>query len=411
MNLLQYNDWILEKQIFQLILESKIIYSKKFINMLSKMKSNRLASELLNLLSKDVPVTQNYIDVTDRKDFVSFTPDRKVQELTKDKPQTWKVVESGRYLTKSDKNNRIFEALGYDKEKFGCWAPDSGTIGLILSETVSRVSGNVYVMFQEFDVQEPRVGVVNKTALEESDSDEIQKIWTTARNPIAIGRLVRAILVASKITFTDKEIEDFTNLYKATYDFMQDVLKQFDVVKGGKIAYWYDSNHYVKGGGTLNNSCMAEVDESYFDIYVQNPQVSLVILYSDDGTISGEKYTSTKIKGRAILWDANINGKDVKFMDRIYTVQDSDVDLFKQFAEKNEWWYKTKQSMEQSDPVTNGKETISGPNIKVSLDDWDFEYYPYLDTMSYLDVEDSILSNRNIGERMLRDTGGGWDEP
>lgn len=409
MNLLQYNDYILEKKIFQLILESKIIYSNKFINILTKMKSNRLSNELLNLISKDVPVNQNYIDVTDKKDFVSFTPDRKVQELTKDKPKTWKVIESGRYLTRNDKNDRIFQALGYDKEKWGCWAPENGKIGLILSETVSRVSGNIYVMFQEFDVPEPKIGVVNKAALEESDSEEISKIWSTARNPIAIGRLARAILVAAKIQFTDKEIEEFTNLYKATYDFMQDILKQFDIVKGNKIAYWYEQEKYVRGGGTLNNSCMANVDSDYFNIYTENTQVSLVILYSDDGNISGERYVSDKIKGRAILWDAKINGNAVKFMDRIYTTQDSDVDLFKQYAEKNGWWYKTRQSMEPEDSITDGKQIISSPKITVVLDSVDFEQYPYLDTMCYLDQNDECLRNIESGERMLRDTGGGWD--
>ena len=58
-----------------------------------------------------VCVTQNYIDITDQKDAVSFTPDRRVQELTKDKPETWIITESGKYLTKSDRNDKIFEAI------------------------------------------------------------------------------------------------------------------------------------------------------------------------------------------------------------------------------------------------------------------------------------------------------------
>jgi len=410
--ILKYNQYLSEKVVYDLLLESKVVYSKKLVNLLTRMKSNKLASELLDLYSTDVDgLVQNYIDITDEKDSVSFTPDRKVQELTKDKPQTWEVTESGKYLTNSSRNDKIFERLGYDKEKYGCWAPETGTIGTILGETVSRQSGNIYIMFQEYGTTTPRIGVINKVAVEEAEDTEDFKIWSTSRNPIKIGRLVRAILTKAKVVFTDKDIEDFTNTYKATYDFAKDALKQFDIIQGKKIAYWYQKDNYVKGGGTLNNSCMADVEtDEYFDIYCYNPQVSLVILYSDDGKIDGEKYTSDKIKGRAILWDATINGKSGKFMDRVYTRFDSDVDLFKQFAEKNGWWYKKSQSMEPSESITNGSESASNPEIVVQLKDGNHDYYPYCDTMCYLDSNSDTITNRESGDRMLRDTGGGFDD-
>ena len=104
MSILKYGDYISEKVVYDLLLESKVVYSKKFINLLTRMKSNKLASQLLNLYTKDIDgVVQNYIDVTDQKDAVSFTPDRKAQELNSGRPETWKVTNSGRYLTKSDK--------------------------------------------------------------------------------------------------------------------------------------------------------------------------------------------------------------------------------------------------------------------------------------------------------------------
>ena len=408
MTILKYGDYISEKAVYELLLESKVVYSKKFINLLNKMKANKLATELLNLYSKDVDgVTQNYIDITDLKDAVSFTPDRKVQELTKDKPDTWKITNSGRYLTISDRNDKLFEALGYDKAKYGCWAPETNTIGLILSETVSRTSGKIYVMFKEYEGE--RIGVVNKEAMEPTEAED-QRIWSTSRNNIKIGRLVRAILTASKISFTDSEIEQFTNTYKATYDFAKDALKQFDIVKGDKIAYWYDEENYVSGGGSLNNSCMASVNPDYFDIYTENPQVSLVILYGDGGSIESEKYTDDRIKGRAILWDAKLDGQPVKFMDRIYTSQDADVELFKQFAEKNGWWFKKRQSMEPNEDFTDGNSSKKG-TIEVKLDDADFSEYPYCDTICYIDSDTGMASNKywDDSNRMLRDTGGSYE--
>ena len=409
MSILKYEDYISEKAVYKLLLESKVIYSKKFINLLNKMKANKLATQLLNLYSKDVDgVTQNYIDITDLKDAVSFTPDRKVQELTKDKPETWVITSSGRYLTTSDRNDKLFEALGYDKAKYGCWNPDTGAVGLILSETVSRTSGKIYVMFKEYEGE--RIGVVNKEAMEPTEAED-QRIWSTSRNNIKIGRLVRAILTASKIPFTDSEIEQFTNQYKATYDFAKDALKQFDIVQGDKIAYWYDEENYVDGGGSLNNSCMASVGSDYFDIYTQNPQVSLVILYGDGGSIESEKYTDDRIKGRAILWDAKLDGQPVKFMDRIYTSQDADVELFKQFAEKNGWWFKKRQSMEPNEDFTDGNSSKKG-KIKVNLDDTDFEYYPYCDTVCYIDTNTGIASNKwwSDSNKILRDTGGSYED-
>ena len=60
MAILKYGDYISEKAVYELLLESKVVYSKKFINLLNKMKANKLATELLNLYSKDVDgVTQN----------------------------------------------------------------------------------------------------------------------------------------------------------------------------------------------------------------------------------------------------------------------------------------------------------------------------------------------------------------
>ena len=206
------------------------------------MKSNKIASDVLNLYSKDVDgVTQNYIDITDQKDAVSFTPDRKVQELTKDKPETWVITESGRYLTKSDKNNKIFEALGYDKETYNCWAPDTGSIGIILAETVSRTSGKVYVMFKEY--QGERIGVINKDAMEPKEAED-QRIWTTSRNNIKIGRFVRALLASAKMPVTDTELEQFTNAYKATYDFAKDARKKYLLHRHSQIFQLFQASTF-----------------------------------------------------------------------------------------------------------------------------------------------------------------------
>ncbi len=408
----KYNEYLLEQKIYQLLLESKVVYSNKFIKLLKRMKSDKIASTILDLYSKDVDgIMQNYVDVTDLKDTISFTPDRKAQEILDEGPTYWKIIQSGRTLTHGDANDKIFGQLGYDKTKNEHYSPPANTVGLILSEAISEKSGNIYVLFEEKD--QKKLSCVNKQALALSD-EKSKKIWSSNRNNIKIGRFVRSILNAAGVAFTAPELEKFINVYKATFDFEADAIKQFDVVKGGKIAYWYGYNNYVEGEGTLNNSCMSEVHSDYLDIYVLNPKVvSLIILYGDEGTIKEDgTYKDDLIKGRAILWEASVEGKNIKFMDRIYTVLDSDVELFKQYGEKNGFWWKTSQNMSPDTAITNGSDTIANPKIIVDIDNGDLEYYPYIDTMCYLNNDFNRLTNfeDESAERILKDTSGGWDE-
>ena len=62
--------------------------------------------------------------------------------------------------------------------------------------------------------------------------------------------------------------------------------------------------------------------QGYFDIYTENTdKVSMIILMSEEDP--------TKICGRAILW---LDDKRRRFMDRIYTIRNSDILLFKEYC-------------------------------------------------------------------------------
>ena len=209
MNILRYGEYITEKAAFQMLLESKAVFSTKLINLLNRMKSNKVAKAILSFQSKDVDgIAQNYVDVTDSKEDFTFTPDRKVQQLIAGRPEVYKVINSGRYLTHSDRNKRKFERLGYEKTRRENWAPETGTLLKILAETQS-VTGNTYCMVEEVleeGSRDPRIGVINKAAIE-IDNDELKAIWKTSRNPVKVGRFARAFLTAAKVEFTEREIE------------------------------------------------------------------------------------------------------------------------------------------------------------------------------------------------------------
>ncbi len=131
----------------------------------------------------------------------------------------------------------------------------------------------------------------------------IQKYEHTHRNPIRIGRFVKTLLNNVGINYSDYDIETFVNKYKSSYDFYKNELKQFDIVSGDDMTYWYNYKRYVDGNGSLNNSSMGNVYKNYFDIYTRNKNVRMVILYDDNGDINTEKYKSDKIKGRDYFMD------------------------------------------------------------------------------------------------------------
>lgn len=217
MRLINYSDFLTENVLIELLMESKVVFSKKFINLLNRMSSNKVAIDLLNIYSKDFDVQYNYVDITDRKDSLSFTPDRKVKELLQDKPEVYKVG-TRRQLTHNSTNDSIFDILGYDRYK-DYWTPSDGQKGLIKAETVSPTSGKVFVLFEELtDSDEKRYAVLNRDCLTLSEMDD-SLVWKTSRNPIKVGRLVRPLLRSAGVEITDSELEEFINQFKATYDF------------------------------------------------------------------------------------------------------------------------------------------------------------------------------------------------
>jgi hypothetical protein len=415
-----YKDYSVEKLFEALLLESKIEYSKGFSNLLNSIKKNRIASELIRLNSQkvDADFIQNFIDTTDSNDSIIFTPQRKADEILGQEILKWVATnEAGnRVLThnKNDagqfKNKHIFDKLGYTPIGDKSWSPDDGDRGIIKGEVVSEKSGKTYCYFIS-DEDSEQYCVINKEALRPVD-DRYEKIWKTSRNPFKVGRFARSVLNSAGVKFTDREIEEFTNAYKSGFDLMNDAFSKFENVSGSDIAYWYKDENYESQQSTLGNSCMKEKNERYFKIYSTNKDVcSMLILYSDGGSIVDGKYKADTIKGRALVWKLD-DGRT--FMDRIYYINDSIIELFKSYAENLGWFYKTYQNSDAEDcTITDGKTTESSPNLTIKLENIDFDTYPYMDTICFLNRDTREISNDpdNIGaSEMARSTGGYLDD-
>jgi hypothetical protein len=228
----------------------------------------------------------------------------------------------------------------------------------------------------------------DKTKISYLTEDRIEKIsqsatddyWTTSKRfhckPGAfVTKLFKGI--------SQKEIEKFSNLYKSFSDKKDFVMK---VVSGQDIAKYYDQETYSSNSGTLGNSCMKYSRcQRFFKIYTENPDViSMLVMKSPTGSLIG----------RALIW--NIDGQ--KVMDRIYTIQDDEYAVFfKQWALKNDCIFKTHQNWNhtlQFDSKTDTQEY----KLAVKLKNFNLEYYPYLDTFKWINLNDGTIANYKVSE-------------
>jgi hypothetical protein len=390
----KYNDFLFES----LILESVVVYSAKFTNLLKNMESP-VAKALLDIESKDLSVTNNYIDIGADKEQISFIPDRKAQELiSPENAQKWAIYRGdGGILKHSEANTGIFKLLDYTPEG-DMYHPNNGEKGEVLAKAVGPVSGNTYLKIKFAD----GISVINQNKISYEDVSKMP--FSRNRQSIRIGRGIRGLLTTGGFNFTDAEIEKFVNQYKAEWDKMNDIFRFFEIVKGEDIAEWYKYQNYEfkRDKGTLSSSCMCAAPSSFFEIYTQNPDVcQLLILKTEDD----------KIKGRALVWKANVyisgSKMEITFMDRVYTHEDADVELFRQYAKKMGWHYKSNNNHWNLESIVAPDGTsLSVGEITVQVNNGDYSKYPYLDTLKRYSPYTGILSNKN-GDYELEDTGGG----
>ena len=114
-------------------------------------------------------------------------------------------------------------------------------------------------------------------------------------------------------------------------------------------------------------------------MYLDNNVVSMLIMKNSDD----------KLLGRALLWQFD----DVKVMDRIYTINDEDYQYyFMKWAEDNNFIYKKRQNWSNTlQFIKDGKEIES--KLSIQLSNWDYSYYPYLDTFKWFDRSSGKIFN------------------
>jgi hypothetical protein len=357
----RYNSFLNSDTIFEsMINETFVYYIKDFKDILYKLnaKGNQIAKDLIDIEYEDNKSDNTFISLG-RDGYVSYN---RLRDLKRNIEKSF--IDFAKTTTLSDEHaQKIINTL------------------LSRIENGETSQTDVNYLFKEYELDKK------------------------SRNEVKLGRFVNAVLPGK---FTPKDIEEFTNQFKAT---LEKQGEQFEEVSGEVINHWYNYENYKEMSGSLGNSCMARKG-GLFDIYVNNTEVcKMLILVEDD-----------KLIGRALVWKLDsikcygVDPKaDVWFMDRQYTINDTYVEKFKNYATEKGWYFKSYNNHHSYSTVTiDGKEKNCDMTIKVKPGR--YKKYPYMDTFKRYNPEDGILYNDDeekvdyTGQYILNDTGGGYDE-
>ena len=211
------------------------------------------------------------------------------------------------------------------------------------------------------------------------------------RVSIKIGRFVRKFLSEQSFrdfNISDKDIESFVNLFKSYFTPDKNNLL---IVESDEIKKWYSEENYATTcglrTGSLWNSCMRQVERNKFmELYSVNSNLcKMLIFLTDEG----------KLRSRALLWEDVVDtssGFSYKVMDRIYSIYDHDVYLFKSWAKENGYITKLEQSA-KTELFFDNNGTTQDLRLKIKLDKHNLIYYPYLDTFKFFDPINGELLN------------------
>ena len=349
----KYNDFILEK----LLMESVIHFAPPFRKNLGKIKDEPIAKKLLDIERDNIKPDITFVNL-DKEGYVSFTTMKNAKKILSTQ---FKIPEDRmEVILDSD------EEIGDD-----IWNLHDGAHSI---RHYSPLSG---------------LGMLGQ-------GDPYEK----ARNPVKLGRFVNNVLPGS---FTAKEVEDFVNKFKAA---LEQSGEKFIEVSGEEIGEYYDHKKYAKMSGTLGSSCMARQKSSIFQIYMDNPEVCrMLVLLEDDLVI-----------GRSLIWKLETSDNVAEyFLDRQYTIKESDVEKFRNYAIEKGWAYKTYNNHTNLGSVTyNDESKTTDMTVKIKKNNYD--EFPYVDTFRRYDpstgtlYNDSENSSENIGNYILDSTSGGYNE-
>jgi len=229
------------------------------------------------------------------------------------------------------------------------------------------------------------------------------------RQEMKPAKLAKKLLLSGTICgrLIEADFEKFSNNVKSYLGIVGDEdgdgkTLSLRVVNGEDIRKAYLGDNYSKILGSesnLHNSCMRDANrQEYLNIFVDNTKVVSLLIAED---------SDNKILGRALLWVFD-NGD--KGMDTIYG-PDIVIQSFKNWASDNDYYLKSRQSCHHHlFDIYNDNILHDDLIRKVSLEKWDYQTYPYMDSLFRLEIDEKRLHNSTslCYDRELRNVDGTW---
>lgn len=243
-----------------------------------------------------------------------------------------------------------------------------------------------------------KISYLTQDRIAQISQSDTHDFWTTSRRyKVKPGAFINKMFK----NIPGREVEKFATLWK-TFSIEKNF--NFKIVSGEDIRKYYLADKHYSDTGTLDSSCMKHPKcQKYLNIYVENPNVKMLIMTFGD---------TEQMLGRSLLWET-MDGK--KVMDRIYTVNDEEyLNHFIKWSDDNGYYSKKFQNFRSAVQWKKGSQYYDF-ELSVKIENYDFEYYPYLDTFKFLDIQEGILSNvcKDIENRYrcLINAGGSWENP
>ena len=278
-------------------------------------------------------------------------------------------------------------------------------IAYTLNESI-RYRNSFPISYLDFGTTNDTVSFIARNKYDDiqknNGSDWNSRVWKDKRSEMKIGKLIRMFYLDHFPTNHPKDqprpkpqidIESFVNKFKAERD--KDVnYDRFEIIEGKDFHHWYSQDNYsrfVHEETTLGRSCLRYNESSKFlHLFSKNPDTFKMLILKDD---------ANRLRGRANLYTLEKPEGRI-YMDRIYSVNDYDVELFKDYAKQNGWLHKEQQTYGWHNNIVDTRDgQIHKWDDMVMLAKLDkipgshFKYYPYLDTLSIFNPDNKTLTN------------------
>jgi hypothetical protein len=215
---------------------------------------------------------------------------------------------------------------------------------------------------------------------------EYSPVWTDKAQSTSIVRLFKSLFTSETLEqygITDSpQIDQYGKKY-SVFERLSDCAKlyicpdfQIQIVSGSEIADWYSTTN-----SEHLSSCMQSCPDSYFQIYADCPDCSLLVVTLDGVLV-----------GRRLLW-RNVQTASglVWYADRYYTSRQQSTELVRQYVLDSGYTVLYEQSRSSMTVQTGAVHR--------------YENYPYMDTFAYLSSDYSRLSSSS-GKWYLDSTSG-----